>query len=107
MFGTYAQTTIRTFPSCSPKPQRGNPLVHQENFQHRGIQLGDCEYPLTCTMPLSLSNSGVGESPATLQELGLRAQAVCTGEPNYTYLLTTQSQTQAPAPYTPHDAPCP
>lgn len=72
--------TSQILHSCSSKPQRGNSLVHQGKLQHQGTQQGSGEYPHIHLTPLSLGNSRVEKSPASLQEFGSRAQAASGGD---------------------------
>lgn len=68
---------------------------------HQGTQQGSCEHLYTHLTPCSLGNSRVGASPASLQKLDPRTQAVHRGEHNYCIVDTGQTHTQALAPYPP------
>lgn len=70
-------------PESTLQLHRGNTLILRAKLQYSSTQLGAGEYPHTCMAPLTLDNSGKGESPAPLQEFGCRASAMYEGEPNY------------------------
>ena len=56
--------------------QGSDPLVHRGKLQHVAAELGSYKQAHTSLPPLTAGNSRVEESPASLKELGSRAQTV-------------------------------
>lgn len=65
-----------SFLSHNMQSQEGNPVTLRGELQHRGGQLGACDYPHTCPAPVTLGNTPIKES-------GPRAGTVCGGDSNY------------------------
>ena len=52
-------------------------------LKHMAAELGSYVQAQTSSPPLNAGNSRVEECPASLKELGSKAQAVLEGKPNY------------------------
>ena len=77
----------RERPIPDPKAQGGDPLVHRGKLQHMAAELGSYKQAHTSSPPLAAGNSRIEESPASLKELGSRAQTVRGSEPDYLELV--------------------